>query len=58
VYHTLGIPTDLMTPIFAVARMAGWTAHVREQYADNRVIRPGSEYIGPVDQTWVPIEDR
>ena len=41
VYHVLGIPTDLMTPIFALARMAGWTAHVREQYADNRVIRPG-----------------
>jgi citrate synthase len=58
VYHTLGVPTDLMTPIFAIARMAGWTAHVREQYADNRVIRPGSEYVGPRDQTWVPIEDR
>jgi citrate synthase len=58
VYHTLGIPTDLMTPIFAIARMAGWTAHVREQYADNRVIRPGSEYIGPRDQSWVPIDER
>ncbi len=58
VYHMLGIPTDLMTPIFAVARMAGWTAHVREQYADNRVIRPDSEYIGPRDQRWVPIEER
>ena len=58
VYHSLGIPTDLMTPIFAIARMAGWTAHVREQYADNRVIRPGSEYIGPRDQSWVPIEER
>ncbi|MEX0743278.1 MAG: citrate/2-methylcitrate synthase, partial [Actinomycetota bacterium] len=58
VYHTLGIPTDLMTPIFALARMAGWTAHVREQYADNRVIRPSSEYVGPRDQTWVPIEER
>jgi citrate synthase len=58
VYHTLGIPTDLMTPIFALARMAGWTAHVREQYADNRIIRPGSEYVGPVDQTWVPIDER
>jgi citrate synthase len=58
VYHALGIPTDLMTPIFAVARMAGWTAHVREQYADNRIIRPGSEYVGPVDQTWVPIDER
>ena len=58
VYHTLGIPTDLMTPVFTIARMAGWTAHVREQYADNRVIRPDSEYVGPRDQRWVPIEDR
>ncbi|MGH2636788.1 MAG: citrate/2-methylcitrate synthase [Actinomycetota bacterium] len=58
VYHTLGISTDLMTPIFSLARMAGWTAHVREQYADNRVIRPDSEYIGPRDQRWVPIEAR
>jgi citrate synthase len=58
VYHLLGIPTDLMTPVFAIARMAGWTAHVREQYADNKVIRPGSEYVGPRDQTWVPIEQR
>ena len=58
VYHALGIPTDLMTPIFAVARMAGWTAHVREQYKDNRVIRPGSEYIGPRNQSWVPIDER
>ncbi len=58
VYHTLGIPTDLMTPIFAIARMAGWTAHVREQYADNRIIRPDSEYVGQRDQRWVPIEAR
>jgi citrate synthase len=58
VYHTLGIPTDLMTPIFAMARMAGWTAHVREQYADNRVIRPDSEYVGPRDQRYVPIDER
>ncbi len=58
VYHTLGIPTDLMTPIFAAARMAGWTAHVREQYADNKVIRPGSNYVGPRDRTYTPIEDR
>jgi citrate synthase len=58
VCHVLGIPTDLMTPLFALARMAGWTAHVREQYADNKVIRPGSEYVGPRDQVWVPIEDR
>ncbi|MGZ4149917.1 MAG: citrate/2-methylcitrate synthase [Actinomycetota bacterium] len=58
VYHVLGIPTDLMTPLFALARMAGWTAHVREQYANNRIIRPGSDYIGPRDQTWVPIDER
>jgi citrate synthase len=58
VYHVMGIPTDLMTPIFAAARMAGWTAHVREQYADNKVIRPGSEYIGPRDRTYTPIDDR
>jgi len=58
VYHSMGIPTDLMTPVFALARMSGWTAHVREQYADNRLIRPESEYIGPVDQHYVPIESR
>jgi citrate synthase len=58
VYHVLGIPTDLMTPLFALARMAGWTAHVREQYADNKVIRPGSIYVGPKDRAYVPIDDR
>jgi citrate synthase len=58
VYHMLGIPTDLMTPLFALARMAGWTAHVREQYVDNRIIRPGSTYVGPRDRTYVPIERR
>ena len=58
VYHSLGIPTDLMTPIFALARMSGWTAHVREQYADNRVIRPSSDYVGPTERRWVPIEKR
>ncbi|MGZ4147916.1 MAG: citrate/2-methylcitrate synthase, partial [Actinomycetota bacterium] len=58
VYHVLGIPTDLMTPIFALARMAGWTAHVREQYADNKVIRPGSIYVGPKDRVYEPIDSR
>jgi citrate synthase len=58
VYHCLGIPTDLMTPLFALARMTGWTAHVREQYANNKVIRPGSEYVGPLDQVYVPIDER
>lgn len=54
----LGLPIDLFTPMFAAARAAGWTAHIREQYADNRIIRPESEYIGPRDQAWVPVEER
>jgi citrate synthase len=58
VYSALGIPPDLYTTLFATARMAGWTAHIREQYADNRLIRPDSEYIGPGVREWVPIEDR
>jgi citrate synthase len=58
VYHYLGIPTDLFTGVFSVSRMAGWTAHVIEQQADNRLIRPGSAYIGEVDQKWVPIDQR
>ncbi|HYT29770.1 MAG TPA: citrate/2-methylcitrate synthase [Actinomycetota bacterium] len=56
--HDLGLPTDLFTPMFAAARAVGWTAHIREQYADNRLIRPDSEYIGPRDQVWTPIEER
>ncbi|BEP12344.1 citrate synthase [Acidothermaceae bacterium B102] len=58
VYHALGIPTDLFTPVFAISRMSGWTAHVIEQHADNRLIRPDSEYIGLRDQHWAPIGDR
>ncbi|WP_066369242.1 citrate/2-methylcitrate synthase [Herbidospora mongoliensis] len=58
VYHFLGIPTDLFTPVFSVSRMAGWTAHVIEQHADNRLIRPDSEYIGARDQKWVHIDER
>src|SRR4029453_9600710 len=46
VYSALGLPPDLYTPLFAASRMAGWTAHIREQYADNRLIRPDSEYVG------------
>jgi len=52
VYHYLGIPTDLFTPVFSVSRMAGWTAHIMEQHADNRLIRPDSEYIGETGLTW------
>lgn len=58
VYYSLGIPTDLFTPIFAIARTAGWTAHIREQLADNRLIRPQSHYTGPVGLTVVPLDQR
>jgi citrate synthase len=58
VYHYLGIPTDLFTPVFSASRMAGWTAHVIEQHADNRLIRPDSEYIGESGRSWVPLAAR
>ncbi len=58
VYYSLGIPTDLFTPIFAISRTAGWTAHVLEQLADNRLIRPQSQYSGPIGLKVVPIEER
>jgi citrate synthase len=58
-YYSLGIPIDLYTPIFAVSRMSGWTAHVLEQYHNNRLIRPRAEYKGKPDgQTWIPIANR
>jgi citrate synthase len=58
-YHTLGIDVDLFTPIFAVARIGGWTAHVIEQLDDNRLIRPRADYIGPAyPQKYVPVEAR
>ena len=59
VYYSLGIPTDLFTPIFAISRMAGWTAHVLEQWSENRLFRPLSEYVGrPYGQKVVPIGER
>jgi citrate synthase len=58
-YYSLGIPIDLFTPIFAVSRMSGWTAHVLEQYKNNRLIRPRADYLGPeVGQKWIPIAER
>jgi citrate synthase len=58
-YYSLGIPPDLFTPVFAVSRMSGWTAHVLEQYRNNRLIRPRAEYKGnPDGQTWIPIAER
>lgn len=58
VYYSLGIPTDLFTPIFAIARTAGWTAHVLEQLADNRLIRPQSRYTGLVGLKVTPVDQR
>jgi len=58
-YHTLGIDVDLFTPLFAVSRIAGWTAHVMEQLNDNRLIRPRADYVGPVyPAKWTPIDER
>jgi len=58
-YHALGIPIDLFTPIFAVSRCSGWTAHVLEQLSNNRLIRPRAEYTGPVvPQPWLPLDQR
>ena len=57
-YYSMGIPLDLYTPIFAVSRISGWTAHILEQYAENRLIRPRAEYTGPRDLPYVPIDER
>jgi 2-methylcitrate synthase len=58
-YHVLGIDVDLFTPIFAVSRISGWTAHVIEQLDDNRLIRPRADYIGPAyPQHWIPVTQR
>ena len=58
VYHYMGIPTYLFTPIFVCSRITGWAAHIMEQRADNKLIRPAADYVGPPLQQWVPIEDR
>jgi len=58
VYYMLGVPIDLDTPIFACSRISGWTAHVLEQFGNNRLIRPRAEYVGPKNVKYVPVEDR
>ncbi len=59
VYYSLGIPTDLFTPVFAIARCSGWCAHILEQLEDNRLFRPLSEYVGePVGKKVIPIDER
>ncbi|MDJ0813841.1 MAG: 2-methylcitrate synthase [Woeseiaceae bacterium] len=58
VYHFMGVPTYLFTPIFVCSRITGWAAHVMEQRADNKLIRPAADYVGPPLQEWTPIENR
>jgi len=57
-YHFMGIPTKLFTPIFVMSRITGWAAHIKEQRANNRIIRPSAEYTGPEKANWVNIRDR
>ncbi len=57
-YHFMGIPTKLFTPIFVMSRVTGWTAHVKEQRSNNRIIRPSAEYTGPESSEWVALEER
>jgi 2-methylcitrate synthase len=57
-YHYCDIPTSFFTPIFVMSRITGWAAHVFEQRADNRLIRPSSEYTGPEPRAFTPIDER
>jgi citrate synthase len=58
VYHCMNIPMELFTPIFAMSRITGWTAHIMEQWANNRLIRPRAEYTGPLRLSYVPLDKR
>ncbi len=58
VYYTLGIPPPYFTPVFAMSRITGWCAHLIEQYANNKLIRPGENYVGPRNVKYVPIGER
>jgi 2-methylcitrate synthase len=57
-YHFMGVPTPLFTPIFVLARVSGWSAHIKEQRSNNKLIRPNADYIGPDPRPYTPIEER